>query len=189
MKNGSSSPQEAARGRDGHQDGKDTGTVDDNAKRSISIRINTSDFGRIKTIARRLRVRESDVFRFLLRVGLAEMGPLFQANTNGIDLLSVFSRLGAEMVHHFGLDTRRLNQIINGEETDSRRRIDLEDVELITMSMLPARYLVLRLQELTGQTIEAHKVRPALRQYLEQKYLDRRERSGRDTADLSAPHV
>ena len=57
--------------------------VHDNAKRSISLRIHTTDYGKIRLIARRLRVRDSDVFRFLLRVALARLAPLYTDQGRG----------------------------------------------------------------------------------------------------------
>lgn len=145
--------------------------INDNSKRSVSIRINTSDFGRIKAVSRRLKVRESDVFRFLVKVGLAEVAALCDSGADARDLLGVFASHGRDLVGHFNLNARRLEQVINGEQRGDQRRVEADDLELIALSVLPERYLALRLQELVGQPVAPEDAQQALRDYLEGKYL------------------
>jgi hypothetical protein len=148
--------------------------INDNSKRSVSIRINTSDFGRVKAISRRLKIRESDVFRFLLKVGLAEVSALCRGNASPQELLGVFAAHGAELVRHFDLNAQRLAQIINLDPRDNGVRVEAEDLELIAISAFPERYLALRMQELMGTPLTAESALPALRAYLEAKYLSPR---------------
>jgi hypothetical protein len=146
--------------------------INDNSKRSVSIRINTSDFGRIKAVSRRLKVRESDVFRFLVKVGLAEVAALCDSGAGSRDLLGVFAAHGRDLVGHFNLNARRLEQVINGEQRgDPGGRVEADDLELIALSVLPERYLALRLQELLGRPVAPELAQDALRDYLEGKYL------------------
>ena len=147
------------------------GAINDNSKRSISVRINTSDYGRIKAIARRLKIREPEVFRFVLRAGLADIAPLSHTRSSIEDLLSMFATRGRELIEHFKLNARRLNQILNGEDSAVGARIDQADLELLAMSNLPDYMLVLRLQELTGRSVEPAHVHTELCRYLTQKYL------------------
>ena len=84
-----------------------TEEIEDNAKRSVSIRINTSDFGKIRTIARRLRVRESEVFRYLMRRSLKAVGPLYQNDTRNRELLDVLMEDSGELISEFNLDTEK----------------------------------------------------------------------------------
>lgn len=145
--------------------------INDNSKRSVSIRINTSDFGRIKAVSKRLKVRESDVFRFLVKVGLAEVAALCDNGADTSDLLAVFASHGRGLVGHFNLNARRLEQIINGDPRSEQRRVEADDLELIALSVLPERYLALRLQELLGRPVSPEDAQDALREYLESKYL------------------
>ena len=47
--------------------------IHDDAKRSVSFRISTSDYGRIKVAARHFRMRESELFRYLVGVGTSRL--------------------------------------------------------------------------------------------------------------------
>ena len=153
------------------QETSSAGAINDNSKRSISVRINTSDYGRIKAIARRLKIREPEVFRFVLRAGLADIAPLSNSRSSLEDLLSMFATRGRELIEHFKLNARRLNQILNGEDSAVGARIDQADLELLAMTNLPAYMLVLRLQELTGHSVDPAQVHTEWCRYLTEKYL------------------
>lgn len=145
--------------------------INDNSKRSISIRINTSDFGRIKAVSRRLKVRESDVFRFLVKIGLAEISALCRSDASGQELLGAFAAHGAELVSHFKLNARQLDQVINADPRNNGTQVDADDLELIALSALPERYLAPRLQELVGHPVTPDAVHQTLQSYLGNKYL------------------
>jgi hypothetical protein len=51
--------------------------VIDDATRSLSVRISVLDYGRIRVLARQLRVRESVATRLLLGLGLGELSALY----------------------------------------------------------------------------------------------------------------
>ena len=82
-----------------HREPKQGDTPD--SKRSISLRLNISDHDRIRVIAKRLRARESDVFRFLLRLALAKVAPLSNTRNNGSELLPAFVDYATELTTHF----------------------------------------------------------------------------------------
>ncbi len=144
--------------------------INDNSKRSVSIRINTSDFGRIKAISRRLKVRESEVFRFLVKVGLAEVSALCRSNATAEELLGAFAAHSAELVSHFNLNARRLGQVLNADSHGDGIKIDSDDLELLAMTAFPTRYLAMRLQEMLGHPVAPDAAQQTLRKYLEDKY-------------------
>ncbi len=152
-------------------------TINDNSKRSVSIRINTSDFGRIKAISRRLKVRESEVFRFLIKVGLTEVSAMCRNTATTQELLGAFAAHGAELVSHFSLNARRLDLLLNSESRPGGIKVETDDLELIAMSAFPARYFALRLQELVGHPVDPGAVSDELRKYLEEKYLSPRDQA------------
>ncbi len=143
----------------------------DNSKRSVSIRINTSDYGRIKAIGRRLKVRESDVFRFLLKIGLRETTALSQTKPSFEQLLKMFASHAADLVSHFNLSGRRLEQLLQAGDEGSAPVIAEQDIELLAASILPERYLAMRLHELTGADVPPAAAQKFLQTYLEAKYL------------------
>jgi hypothetical protein len=142
------------------------------AKRSVSLRLNQSDHDRIRTIAKRLRARESDVFRFLLRIALAEITPLDNIRNAGSELLPAFVNYAAELATHFQLDADRMHHIINKDASETNR-VDDADIEMLAMAGTSHRYLAMRVAEFTGEAVRPDDVLPAMRDYLERKYLQR----------------
>tara|TARA_R110002073_G_scaffold794_12_gene5807 strand:- start:86 stop:595 length:510 start_codon:yes stop_codon:yes gene_type:complete len=149
-----------------------TETASPDTKRSISLRMNQSDYDRIRTIAKRMRTRESDVFRFLLRLALAQVAPLDNGRNAGAELLPAFVNFPVELANHFELDAERIQRVIN-DGADPENAVDEHDIELLAMAGQSHRYLALRISELTGEDIGADDVLPAMRRYLERKYRHR----------------
>lgn len=164
-------------------------------KKAVSIRISSSDIRKIKRLAIRLGVRDSDVIRFAVKSMLAKLEPLHDPSMRGRSLVPVFVESGAELFHHFDLDAMRLESIIN-EEAEQGRRVDHEDIQLIAMSGAQQPYLRWRLTRtahagrgthavndaasngtngrVPDAAIEhASEVMPSLREYLYEKYVYR----------------
>ena len=59
-------------------------------KQAVSIRMNGSDVRKVKKLAIRLGVRDSDVIRFAVKSTLAKLGPLYDAEVQGRNLVPVF---------------------------------------------------------------------------------------------------
>lgn len=109
-------------------------------KKAVSIRISSSDVSKIKRLAKRLGVRDSDVIRFAVKSALAKLAPLQDPEIRGRNLVPVFVESGSELFHHFDLDAMRLENIIN-DDADDERRVDHEDIQLIAMSGVQQPYL------------------------------------------------
>lgn len=162
-----------------HTPGPATESASPDTKRSISLRMNQSDYDRIRTIAKRMRTRESDVFRFLLRLALAQVAPLDNGRNAGAELLPAFVNFPVELASHFELDAERIQRVIN-HNAEPANAVDEQDIELLAMAGQSHRYLALRISELTGENISADDVLPAMRRYLERKYLHRSGARGSD---------
>ena len=52
-------------------------------KQAVSIRMNASDVRKVKKLAGRLGVRDSDVIRFAVKGMLARLGPLYEPEVRG----------------------------------------------------------------------------------------------------------
>jgi len=113
-------------------------------KKAVSIRMSSSDVCKIKRLAKRLGVRDSDVIRFAVKSALAKLAPLQDPEVRGRNLVPVFVESGSELFHHFDLDAMRLESIIN-DDADDERRVDHEDIQLIAMSGVQPPYLRWRL--------------------------------------------
>jgi len=107
------------------------GLIDDNAKRSVSVRINTSDYGRIRIVARRLRVREAEVFRYLLQVGLARIAPLLAERLDAQRYLWALAELGPDLGAALGFDAREFASLLRGFKHDTLPEVIDEDLDLI----------------------------------------------------------
>lgn len=137
----------------------------------FSVRLRGADIDKIKAIAERLSVSDSDIVRFGIRLALSRLVPLLDERACGYRVLPVFVENDAELVRHFDLDAAHLNQVINDACTDTPScTIDQDDLNLLAMTGLPTDYLRLRLQELIGEPVENHAIWPTLRSYLYEKY-------------------
>jgi hypothetical protein len=143
----------------------------DDAMRSISLRVPCSDWGKMRAIAERFRMRESEVFRFGLKLALESLEPLFDRKAKGIDLVPFLVRHGPAFVKYFELDAKHLDIIVNAGEPDLARRVSAEDIELLAMLSMPNRHLYHRLQKLLNRKLDPFALEEALTQYLREKYL------------------
>lgn len=135
----------------------------------ISVRLRGSDIGKIKSIARRLDVSDSEIFRFGIRLALSRLLPLLDHNACGSRALPVFLDNDAELVRQFDMDTAQLERVINAE-CAPHHRVDSADINLLTLHGLPSDYLRMRVQELTGEPVDNVAVWKSLRTYLYRKY-------------------
>jgi hypothetical protein len=119
-----------------------------------------------------LRVRESDVVRFALRLAFAKLAPLHDQNARGRDLIPVFLECGPELAYHFDLDSRTLDAIVNDGLDDPRKKVDVEDLEILAVShMMPAYHFQAKLKGLPELETGCLDLSGALQQYLYAKYV------------------
>ncbi len=149
-------------------------------KKIVSLRLNEADLTRVRDISRRLRSRESEVFRFALRIGLARLAPLHDRNARGADLLPAFVEHGPELATQFDLDTDRLCQLFNAGVDDDARTVDRSDLELIALSATPETYLFAKLSGALGKPVNRANIVELLREYLSAKYLGLGDESAGD---------
>jgi hypothetical protein len=146
-------------------------------KQAVSIRLSAADLRNVKKLARRLGVRYSDVIRFAVKTTLAKLGPLFDAESRGRNLVPVFVEAGSEMVRYLDLDATRLESIIN-DGADATTRVDYGDIQLLAMNGMQRSYARLRLTSINGQPVNTELGVPgddlpleqSLRHYFYQKY-------------------
>jgi hypothetical protein len=159
-------------------------------KQAVSIRMNAGDVRKVKRLAQRLGVRDSDVIRFAVKGMLARLGPLHDAEMRGRNLVPVFVESGVELLRFFELDVARLEAIIN-DGVEAGRRVDRDDVALLALTGVQEPYAALRLSELNpGETgwQQMGELSTSLRQYLYDKYVYRSsgEATGAESARLTA---
>ena len=137
--------------------------------------MNGTDVRKLKRLALRLGVRDSDVIRFAVKSMLAKLGPLFDPEVRGRNLVPVFVESGAELLRFFDIDAAKLEAIINnGVQPD--RRVDREDIALIALTGAQEPYAALKLVELDRSDRARRspaELSESLRQYLYAKYVYR----------------
>jgi hypothetical protein len=141
----------------------------DSRKQAVSIRLGPGDIRKVKRLAERLGVRDSDVIRFALKWMLNRVAPLCDPQIKGRSLVPVFVENGTELIRGFELDAFRLEAIIN-EGAPADRQVTHDDVALLALAGSQQSYALLRLRqpapaEATTASVEA------LRQYLYDKYV------------------
>lgn len=158
-------------------------------KQAVSIRVSTSDVRKVKKLAQRLGVRDSDIIRFALKSMLARLGPLPDSNVRGRNLVPVFVESGGELLRYFDLDAVRLESIIN-EGADRERCVESDDIALIAMSGVQQNFALLRLGSPARSEGDSDGLSQSLRHYLYDKYVYRQDGDGQDAAtgrDEQAP--
>jgi len=115
-------------------------------KQAISVRVGEADLGNLRKLAKRLGVRDSDVIRVAIKTLLTKWAPLHDNSVRGRSLVPVFLENGTELFRHFDLDTPRLDSIIN-EGVHAEGRVELEDIQLLSMSGIQRSYLRWRLEQ------------------------------------------
>lgn len=153
-------------------------------KKAVSIRINVSDVRKLKRLAQRLGVRDSDVVRFALKTMLTRLVPLTDPDVRGRNLVPVFVESGAELLRYFDLDATRLDAIIN-DSTGDERRVEREDIALLALTGAQDPYAALKLSELNhkdGAALRNGELSSSLRHYLYDKYVYRKSDAQHDLA-------
>jgi hypothetical protein len=140
-----------------------------------------TDIRSIKRLADRLQVRDSDVIRYAVRSVLLRLAPLFEEGLRGRSLVPVLMEVSEELIRYFGLDMVRLDAVVNGDETDAKKRVDREDLRIIAMhGMNPALAKALSPNGphvtggnggATGRDADPDAYRSALNRYLFDKYV------------------
>lgn len=116
-------------------------------KQAVSLRLGAAEIRKIKRLAKRLGVRDSDVIRYALKVQLSRLAPLCDPNVRGRALMPVFIDAGIEILQYFELDEESLNHIINdGVEHDAR--VEQDDLQLMAMMGMQRGYAKLSLRDL-----------------------------------------
>jgi hypothetical protein len=137
--------------------------------------MNAADVRKVKKLAGRLGVRDSDVIRFAVKSMLARLGPLYDAEAHGRNLVPVFVESGAELLRFFEIDASKLETIINGG-VDIERRVEREDIALLALTGSQEPYASLKLSELDRterRERTSAELSESLRQYLYAKYVYR----------------
>ena len=143
--------------------------VRDDARRSISVRVNTSDYGRLKMAAKQLGVRESDVFRHLLRLGLRRLIRVLDGDVSESERFRLLVSMVGEFSEDFGLTPRECLMLLN-MRSSKPLQIDEADLELIGLSITHRRHAQSLLAGILGHPVDDKNLTQSLGDYLASKH-------------------
>ncbi len=147
-------------------------SIVDDARRSISVRIKLSELGRLKAIAKRLETRESNVFRYVLRIGLARLTNVLDGVVVPAQRWRLLIQLVGELSNDFGMDARACLDLLNSVSSGSMGDLAPEDLELVNLAAKHPRVVLEYLERLTGGPVAATNLVASLGEYLQAKYPD-----------------
>lgn len=152
-------------------------------KKNISVRLGIGDLRRIKEIALRLDVKESDIFRFAVKSLSTRLMPLLNRQLKGVPMLVALLESGEELLRYFEFDAYHLDKLINGE--DSERAVTDEDIELLAIGIVNAEYIADQLSSRLGTRIDSNYAFESLHDYLLNKYQGKPMRLAAKTAEYA----
>jgi len=139
-------------------------------KKNISVRLGVADLRRIKEIANRLDVKESEIFRYAVKSLATRLLPLLNRQLSGISMLVALLESGEDLLHHFEFDTQQLQRLINTGLADGQRPVDPEDIDMLAIAIINPDYIAARISEKTGIRVDPNFAFGALQKYLFRKY-------------------
>lgn len=137
-------------------------------KKAVSLRLSASDLTKIRRVAQRLDVRDSDVIRFAIKNLLVRLSPLTDPTLAGAALVPLFLEAGSELTNGLELDADQLDRIINEGAGDSER-VSMDDLHMIAMVGAPSNP--------EGPARGADRRASPMKRYLYDKYLFRPDAS------------
>ena len=146
-------------------------TLTDDAKRNVSFRILTSDYGRVRYVANKLQTRDSAALRFLLHIALDKCEPLFDNAASPDSRIKLLAELGPEFAAYFGFGAKMLGARFCGGDSGDDIDIDEEDLELIVAFGVSPGLAQRRLALMPGVQSVSADPRNAFRTYLLDKYV------------------
>ncbi len=139
-------------------------------KKNISVRLGVADLRRVKEIALRLDVKESEIFRYAVKALSTRLMPLLNRQLSGVSMLVALLETGEELLRYFEFDAQQFDRLINGSVSDGQMCVDMDDIELLVIAGINRDYLAAQLSERLKMNIEEQLAFDTLRNYLFRKY-------------------
>jgi hypothetical protein len=142
--------------------------TENDKKNLVSIRLNNSDRYAIRTIASRLFVRESELYRFAVNNLINSLNKLHDEDYNGSDLLPLFIGLREELILNLGLKKQQMFKIINKGNVPPEKFVAMADIDLLLLPQHQVRQHLLQIED--AHLIKQQDTRAWLENYFIEKY-------------------
>lgn len=136
-------------------------------KHIVSMRLTDDDRSAIQSIAKRLLVREADIYRFAVNQILARLERLLDTSCRGAELLPLFLELREELNYNLGFKKTQLYNIINNKELAPENQVSMADIELLILPHHVVRSRLMKIHQTAEKNIDTN---AWLQLYFEQKY-------------------
>lgn len=139
-------------------------------KNIVSMRIANDDRLSVQSLASRLFIRESDIYRLAINQLLVRFDKLLDSSCKGKDLLPLFLELREELNLNVGFKKNQLYNILNCKETSPTNYVSMADIELL---LLPQHAIRQRLSRMTESlSFKTSNTELWLKNYLLNKYAE-----------------
>jgi hypothetical protein len=116
-------------------------------KHIVSMRLDNTDRNAIQTMASRLFVRESELYRFAVSNLLNRLHKLHDIDCTGSDLLPLFIEFREELIQNLGLKRQQLFTIINNGNAHPDKFVGMSDIELLLLPQHLVRQRLLLIED------------------------------------------
>jgi hypothetical protein len=100
------------------------------AKEMVAIRLTPVARRKIKAVAARLRIKESDMLRFAIDIALQHLEPLSDQVKEGAEIMAPIIEHGSLFVRSLEMDVAEVDRILNGDLENPALRVETPDVEM-----------------------------------------------------------
>ena len=132
------------------------------------MRLNNNDRNAIQTMASRLFVRESELYRFAVNNLLNRLHKLHDLDCTGSDLLPLFIEFKEELIQNLGLKKQQLFTIINSGNIHPDKFVGMADIELLLLPQHLVRQRLLQIDD--ALAVKQHDISTWLECYFAGKY-------------------
>jgi hypothetical protein len=111
------------------------------------MRLNNNDRNAVQSMASRLFVRESELYRLAVNHLLTRLHKLRDANCTGSDLLPLFIEFREELIQNLDLKKQQLFKIINNGNAHPDKFVTMADIELLLLPPYLVRQRLLQIED------------------------------------------
>lgn len=144
--------------------------MNDTRKKIVSLRLSIADRQKVKIVADRLGVAESDVFRFAIARALDRLAPLHDENATAEELLGIFLDFGPELTGYFNVDPQRLERLLT-DHADISDKMEPGDVEMLALGNAAGAGVATPPDEALNNSASSSLGGETMRQYFYAKYI------------------
>jgi len=150
--------------------GMDEKPVMENKTCSISVRLSETERRKIKVMAEKLRVKNSDIVRYAIKTAMTRLSSFHNPDLCGADLLPTMIEYCIELNRHFDLDADKLDTLINANINDKEKQVARNDIELLALCGMPVEIIQKQFRQLTGIELGDREVYQFMKKHLTHKY-------------------